>query len=142
MLRGLHLHPDQMDCSELAEDYRKIGLKRDRHIFALNHRDKLCAVVVVNVADLGLNMSDLTSSLQIFVTQGLHLTHEVIKSTIAQLSEYMEVSETPVLFYPLEAARQAGLEFEKTYCLWVYDTNQNQDHYFMFLQRLLKFIQP
>ena len=142
MLRALHLHPDQMDSSQLTEAYRRIGLKRDRHIFALNHRDKLCAVVVVNVADLGLNMSDLTSSIQFFVTQGTHLTHEVIQNTIAQLSNYLELIEIPVLFYPLDAARQAGLEFEKTYCLWVYDTNQNQDHYFKFLKRLLKFIQP
>ena len=142
MLRALHLHPDQMDSSQLTEAYHRIGLKRDRHIFALNHRDKLCAVVVVNVADLGLNMSDLTSSIQFFVTHGMHLTHEVIQNTIAQLSDYLELTEIPVLFFPLDAARQAGLEFEKTYCLWVYDTNQNQDHYFKFLKRLLKFIQP
>ncbi len=142
MLRGLHLHPDQMDCSELIAAYRNIGLKRDRHVFALNHRDKLCAIVVINVADMGLNMSDLTNSVQFFVTNGMHLTHEVIQNTIAHVSSYLELAEIPVLFYPREAARQAGVEFEKTYCLWVYDTHQNLDHYFRFLKRLLKFIQP
>jgi hypothetical protein len=142
MLRGLHLHPDQMDGSDLAAAYRKIGLKRDRHIFALNHRDKLCAVVVINMADMGLNMSDLTNSVQFFVTNGKHLTCEVIQNTIAQVADYLEFTEIPVLFYPREAAQQAGVEYEKTYCLWVYDTHQNQDLYFRFLKRLLKFIQP
>ncbi len=142
MLQGLHLHPDQMDCTELAAAYGNIGLKRDRHIFALNHREKLCAIVVVNVADIGLNMSDLTNSIQIFVTHGVHLTHEVIQNAITQLSGYLEFTDIPVLLYPRDAARQAGLEFEKTYCLWVYDTHQNLDHYFRFLKRLLKFIQP
>ena len=142
MLRGLHLHPDQMDCSALVAEYQDLGLKRDRHIFALNHRDKLCAIVVVNAADMGLNMSDLTNSVQFFVTHGTHLTHEVIQNTIAHISSYLELSEIPVLFYPRKAAIQAGVEFEKTYCLWVYDTHQNLDHYFRFLKRLLKFIQP
>lgn len=142
MLQGLHLHPDQLDCAELYEAYASIGLKRDRHIFALNHRDKLCAIVVINVADIGLNMSDLTNSIQIFVTHGVHLTHEVIQNTIEHLSAYTEFTDIPVLLYPREAARQAGVEFEKTYCLWVYNTSQNQDHYFRFLKRLLKFIQP
>jgi hypothetical protein len=142
MLRGLHLHPDQMNCTELVAAYANIGLKRNRHIFALNHREKLCAIVVINVADIGLNMSDLTNSIQFFVTHGIHLTYEVIQNTIAHLSGYLELMDTPVLLYPRDAARQAGVEFEKTYCLWVYDTHQNLDHYFRFLKRLLKFIQP
>ena len=86
MLRGLHLHPDQMDCTDLDAVYANIGLKRKRHIFALNHREKLCAIVVINVADIGLNMSDLTNSIQFFVTHGIHLTHEVIQNTIAHVS--------------------------------------------------------
>ncbi len=142
MLRGLHLHPDQKESTELTEAYANIGLKRNRHVFALNHREKLCAIIVINVADIGLNMSDLTNSIQIFVTHGTHLTHEVIQNAIAKLAGYLELIDVPVLLYPREAARQAGIEFEKTYCLWVYDTHQNLDHYFRFLKRLLKFIQP
>lgn len=142
MLRGLQLNADQLDISELASTYNKIGLKRDRHIFALNHRDKLCAVVVVNIADMGLNMSDLTNSVQIFVINGRYLTHEIIHTTISAISKYLELDEIPVLFYPRKAAVKAGLDYEKSYSLWVYDTHKNLDHYFRFLKRLLKFIRP
>lgn len=142
MLRGLQLNADQLDISELASTYHKIGLKRDRRIFALNHRDKLCAIVVVNIADMGLNMSDLTNSVQIFVINGRYLTHEVIHTTISAISKYLELDEIPVLFYPRKAAVKAGLDFEKSYSLWIYDTHKNLDHYFRFLKRLLKFIRP
>jgi hypothetical protein len=142
MLKGLHLSIDQMDITELAAVYDDIGLTRDRHIYALNHRDKLCAMVIVNVADLGLNMSDLTNSVQFMIVNGRYLTYEIIQTVIAIVSRHLEIDEIPILFYPREAAGQAGLDFEKTYCLWVYDTHRNLDHYFRFLKRLLKFIKP
>jgi hypothetical protein len=142
MLRGLHLLPDQVDASNSAQNYHRIGLKRDRHLYALRHREKLCAIVVVNVADLGLNMSDLTNSVKLFVVHGKHLTHEVVDMTIDAVSGHLELEDIPVLFYPREAADHAGIDYEKSYCLWVYDTHRNIDHYYRFLKRLLKFIQP
>jgi hypothetical protein len=142
MLRSLQLTPEQLDIDELASAYREIGLKRDRKIFALNHRGKMCALVMVNVADIGLNMSDLTNSVQIFVVNDQYITHEIIHTTILILSEYFEIEDIPILFYPRKAATKAGLDYEKTYCLWVYDTHKNLDHYFRFLKRLLKYIRP
>lgn len=142
MLRGLHLHPEQVDCSELASAYHRIGLKRDRHILALHHRERLCAVVVVDVADLGLNMSDLTSSVKIIVANGKLLTYEIIKTTLASVAHHIELKEVPVLVYPVQTADQVGIDYEKTYCMWVYDTHRNIDHYYKFLKRLLKFIKP
>ena len=140
MLRGLHLHSDQTDDSLLTQDYRRIGLKRDRHILALRHRDRLCAMVVVDVADLGLNMSDLTSSVKIIVTNGKLLTYELIKTALVAVSHYLESKDIPVLVYPQKAADQVGIDYEKTYCMWVYDLHRNSDHYYKFLKRLLKFI--
>ncbi len=142
MLKGLHLSYDQVDIGELAAAYNRIGLKRNRHIYALNHREKLCAMVIVNEADLGLNMSDLTNSVQIVVINGRYLTYEIVQTAISIVSRHLEIDEIPILFYPREAATQAGLDYEKTYCLWVYDTHKNLDYYFRFLKRLLKFIKP
>ncbi len=140
MLQALHLHPGHTDIQDLASQYGNIGLKRDRHIFALHRHDKLCAIVVVNVADLGLNMSDLTNSVNLYVTNGTHLTHELIQTVIASVSHYLKLREIPVLIYPREAATKAGIDFHKSYCLWVLSTHRDTDYYFRFLKRLLKFI--
>jgi hypothetical protein len=142
MLRGLHLMPDQIDTGKLAQNYHRLGLKRDRHLFTLRHRKKLCAIVVVNVADLGLNMSDLTNSVNLLIVHNKYLTHKVVDMTINAVSDYFKLEHIPVLLYPREAADSVGIDYEKSYCLWVYDTHRNIDHYYRFLKRLLKFIRP
>lgn len=96
--------------------------------------------MVVNVADLGLNMSDLTNSVNLYVTNSTHLTHELIQTVIASVSHYLALRDIPVLIYPREAATKAGIDFHKSYCLWVLSTHRNTDYYFRFLKRLLKFI--
>jgi hypothetical protein len=139
MLHALHLSPGRTDCSNLIESYRKIGLTRDRQLFALRHRGRTCAVIMANLADLGLNMSDLTNSIKIFTLDTRYLTAEIMRIVMNRLSHLFGNEEIPVLLYPREAATQMGINFEKTYCLWVLSM-QNQDPYFRFLKRLLKFI--
>jgi hypothetical protein len=141
MLHGLHLIPGRTDIHGLAETYHQIGLKRDRHIFALRYQQQLCALVVVNLSDPGLNLSDLTNSAQIIVTDVMHVNSELIQTAVNSLAVIFEQSEIPVLLYPEETAGNLGLEIEKTYALWVYKT-QNLDYYFRYLKRLPKFMQP
>jgi hypothetical protein len=140
MLHALQLLPEQTDIEELAGAYRAIGLKRSRKIYALKRHDRLCAIVVVNMADLGLNMSDLTNSINLLVTYEKHLTHEVIEAAMAKVSRLLELDGIPVLVYPRKAAEKAGIDFNQSYCMWSLSTQENADFYFRFLKRLLKFI--
>jgi hypothetical protein len=139
MMQALHLEPGQTECVELVDTYRRIGLKRDRHIFSMRYRDRLCAVFVVNQADLGLNMSDLTNSVTIFVLNDTYLTKELLHSATEAMTHYYQQDDIPILLYPQQAAARLELKSEKTYCLWMYNTN-NLDYYFRYLKRFLKFI--
>jgi hypothetical protein len=139
MLHALHLSAGRTDCSALIETYRKMGLTRDRLLFALHYRGRTCAVIMVNLADLGLNMSDLTNSIKIFALNTNYLTAEILQTVINGFAQLFGNKEIPVLLYPRAAASQMGINFEKTYCLWVHNM-QNLDPYFRFLKRLLKFI--
>jgi hypothetical protein len=140
MLQCLHLSNERFDCSGVIAAFQKIGLKRERHLFALRCRDALAAVIMVNVSDVGLNMSDLTNAVTIIVVDGQYLTQAIGQTVLRQIARFYETEEMPVLLYPRQAAAQMGIESEKSYTLWVYDT-QNLDHYFGYLKRLLKFIQ-
>jgi hypothetical protein len=141
MLQGLHLTPERLDCSGLIEAYHKIGLKRERHVLALRYRDKLCAVIMANVADLGLNMSDLTNAVTFIEVDPQPLTGDIFRTVIDNLSHVYGAQDIPVMVYPQAAAARMDIETEKNYCLWVYDTQQNLDYYFRYLKRLWKFIQ-
>ncbi|MBR9981261.1 MAG: hypothetical protein KFF50_09570 [Desulfatitalea sp.] len=140
MLDALHLVPERIEGGDLSATYRQMGLKRDRHLFALRYRDKLRAVIMVNQADLGLNMSDLTDAITLLVVDDLYLTCDLVETVVARLIHYYEADTIPVLLYPEETARQMGIEMEKQYILWAYSTH-DLDDYFAYLKRLLKFIQ-
>ena len=139
MLHTLHLSPERFDCSGVAATYHRIGLKRERHVVALRYRDKLSAVIMANVADLGLNMSELTNAISFFVVNGRQLTPDIVEAVVQNLSHYYESNEVPILLYPQQAAQQMGIDKEKHYTLWAYDT-RNLDPYFRFMKRLLKYI--
>ncbi|MBI5895962.1 MAG: hypothetical protein HZB24_08160 [Desulfobacterales bacterium] len=128
MLNGLHLSPERYKCDDVIAAFNKIGLKRERHLLALRWHDALAAVIMVNVSDMGL------------VVDSQQLTPAIVQTLFQQLSRYYETEEIPVLLYPPQAAESMGLTSEKSYNLWVYDT-QNLDPYFGFLKRLLKSIQ-
>ncbi len=140
MLNSLQLLPGRTNIDKLAEAYDAIGLKRSRKILALKRHDRLCAIVVANMADLGLNMSDLTNSINFLATYEKHLTHEIIEAVIDRVSPLFELKEIPVLIYPQKTAEKAGIDFGHSYCMWSLSTQGNADFYFRFLKRLLKFI--
>ena len=109
MLRGLHLHPDQVDIGGLQREYARIGLHRDRRLFTLRHREKTCAVIVVDIADLGLNMSDLTNSIKFIVSDGKYLTQEVFRAALAWVVKQTETRHAPVMVFPQNGRRPNGL---------------------------------
>jgi hypothetical protein len=138
MLEGLHLNAAHMDCSEIKKAYQRINLIRDRQILALKYKEKLCAVFMANHADLGLNMSDLTNSVTLMVVNANPLTKDLLLAATDQVASLYEQQEVPILLFPQQTASQLEIDSEKSYCLWVYHT-QNLDPYFRHLKRFLKF---
>lgn len=139
MLQALNLTEEISDETELSQCYADIGLKRERRIFALRQRDKVCAILAVNIADFGLNLSDLTNCVQFLTMQVKPLTTELVITAIQKVLQQFEQTKVPVLFYPKATADHLGIEYEKTYNLWVLDTNYG-DPYFRYLKRIIKFI--
>ena len=138
LLRALQLEAGQTGCTMLKQDFRKFGLRRERHLLSLYYQGRLCAIFLVNQSDLGLNMSDLTNAITAIVVHPGNLTREIFATTIQHFEQYYRLKEIPVMIFPARAAQKIGLALEKTYCLWVYNT-ENLDHYFRCLQRYFKF---
>lgn len=139
MLRAMGLGVDADDFNHLADDYRKVGLIRDRHLLALEKNGVLKAVIMVNLSDLGLNMSDLTNCITIFILNRTGLFADVIHSIAAQLVKQFNQPYLPVLLYPSADAEALQIQVEKEYIFWALNTNYG-DGYFRYIKRLLKFI--
>ncbi|BBO79026.1 hypothetical protein DSCW_64430 [Desulfosarcina widdelii] len=139
MIQALDLGYDSHDISETEAAFAQIGLLRSRHLYALKMSGDLKVVFVVNMADIGLNMSDLTNSIKMFIVRHGGLNYQIIRACLRTLIDQFQLNEIPVLTYPATSAEALAIPFEKKYNLWILNMNHTDD-YFRYLKRLLKFI--
>jgi hypothetical protein len=135
MLDAMELNEgDAID--ELSLNYQQLGLKREKHVFSLKRGDKLKAVAIINISDVGLNLADLTSNIKIIVVDSSELTKDILYLTLSQLSKRFEQDEIPVLVYPVSYVEKNSIPYEKLYNLWTLNM-QYTDHYFKYLDELM-----
>ena len=118
MISALDLEPGDVEHSDLGEEFRKLGLKRERQLYAVKSNDRLQAVAMVNLADIGLNLSDLTNSITLFVLDQHELTNETVFDALSVLMKRFGQQEIPVLIYPESAAKSLKIPVEKRYVMW------------------------
>ncbi len=139
MLNALNLEADRIELNGLTEEYHRLGLKRERQLFSLKKNGDLKAVIMLNMANLGLNMSDLTNSMTVIVVDPTGLSRNTLQYTLKLLSAKYEKAEVPVLLFPISYAEDRSIAYERLYNLWVLNM-QYTDYYFRYLKRLIKFI--
>ena len=91
-----------------------------------------------NISDIGLNLSDLTSCINIIVLDSRELSREVLSQTLLVLTDIIKRREISVLLYPVSYAERELIPYEKIYTMWIMNL-QYTDSYFKFIDRLLKF---
>jgi hypothetical protein len=139
MLKALDLNTEIPEVDELSSEYHKLGLRRERRLFAVREDGALKAIFMINLSDLGLNLSDLTNCIKIFVLDTDNFPVERLKQSIAQALGIIQREEMPILLFPVFYADQQGLHYEKIYNLWAFSM-QYSDAYFRYLKRLLRFV--
>lgn len=141
MLDALDLTPDGcVGYDELEKEFLQHGFQRQRRLYSLKKGNRLKAVIMVNLSDIGLNLSDLTSCIKVIIIDPFDFPGNVLNSVLSNVSEKTGRSEIPVLIYPATYAVDNDITYEKLYILWVLNV-QYGDKYFRYLKRLLKFIQ-
>jgi hypothetical protein len=139
MLEALDMKTDRFNCDNLAAEYQRIGLTRQRHFYSLKNNGSLKAIITVILSDVGLNLSDLTNCIQVFVLDQKGLTSEILNTVFSVLSEQFQREEMAVLLFPAAYADHQSMAYEKLYNLWVCSV-KSSDEYFRYLNRLLRFI--
>lgn len=118
MISALDLEPGDIDPGNLSEEFGKLGLKRERKLYAFKRHDRLQAIAMVNLADIGLNLSDLTNCITLFVLDPQNLTNEIIYDALSALIKSLGLEQLPVLIYPEGAAESLNIPVEKRYVMW------------------------
>jgi hypothetical protein len=139
MLDAIDLTPEKLDCDELSKEYSKAGLIRQRQLYSLKKEGTLKAVFLVNTSNVGLNLSDITNCVKVFVTDSEQLDADTLRAAVSAVAEISGKDDFPTLLYPASFADEQKIECEKFYNLWVCSL-QYSDEYFRYLARLLRFI--
>ena len=139
MINALNIEPNNARDQQLRAQFHRLGFKRDKLLYSLKKSGSLIAVIVVNISDIGLNLSDLTNCVKIIILDSEEMPKDILLRALGILSKKMELIDIPVLIFPSNYVAQVSLPFEKIYNLWVINL-QYTDQYFRYLNRLLRFI--
>ena len=123
----------------LSDQYKSLGFRKECFRYSLKKDGILKAIVIVNISDVCLNMSNLTNCLTVIVLED-DVPRDVLMHLSSYLSDRYEGNEFPVLLYPPHQAMRCSIPTEKLYSLWVLNM-QHTDHYFEYLENLIKHIQ-
>ena len=138
MLKALDLEKNS-NGKDLYKAFDESGLKRYRHLFSLKYQGHLKAIIMVNITNAGLNLSDLTNATTVIVIDQDKLNHDIIEMALSLISAQLNIDDFPVLVYPSKFAKDHSIDQEKVYNLWILDT-QYGDKYFNYVNRLTRLI--
>lgn len=138
MLYALDMEPDMIYSDNLSREYQKIGFMRERHIFSLKKDGDIKAVIMVDVSDIGLNLSNLTSCIHVFVLDSYNLQRSTLYSALFTLSKYYEQEEIPVLLFPVSYAERQSIPYEKIYNLWVLNVPHSGERYLRYVDNSVR----
>ena len=110
-----------------------------RPLYSLKKNGQLKAVLLANLSDIGLNLSDITNCVKIFVTDKAELSAAILQAAISKVADITGKEGFPTLLYPAAIADEQKISYERIYNLWVLNL-QYSDPYFKYLGRLLRFI--
>ncbi len=131
MLQALDLLPDE-DMTErhnLSNEYQNLGMKRQRRIYSLKRDNVVKALLMANISDFALNLSDLTNSVSVFVLDDDELALSTLFSAIAQISEKYDQKTFPLLVFPISYAEEQAFKYERTYNLWTLSMDHSDDYF-------------
>ncbi len=138
MLESLDLTSELSgNLNRLSNEYLQLGFKRKRYLLALKKEGHLKAVFMVNTSDIGLNMSELTSCIKIFIIDPKDFAAEALHATLFRICRNLKKESLPVFIYPRVYTTEIHLSYEKTYCFWAMDT-QFADQFFKQIKLLME----
>ena len=134
MLQALDLDQNSINSIELTKKYEAAGLLRERKVYAVKKSGDLQAIVAITATD-GLNLSNLTNSMKIFVIQQ-QLDLNLLYAALSTIAVRYHGAEIPVLLSPVEYATRKAIPFEKIYQLWVLNVPRAGDNFLQYMKTL------
>lgn len=138
MIDAFDLQPGICSSDDLSEEYRRLGFKKEKHLYSLAEEGELKAVIIANVTDIGLNMANLTNCATVMLIDQT-VPENIIESVLSLVADDYEHQEMPVLMFPSSYAGHLRLPVEKVYTLCIMNL-QYTDKFIKFCENGFRFV--
>jgi len=128
MAQAFDLDVGAYDDTTLTDAYHTAGLKRCRYFYAVRHHQSLKALVEVQDSALGLNMSELTNAIFVYVVDQEALDKKLFQMVVFALATKHNKQHHPVMIYPRQYAVRHDFKIDKSYNLWTLNLRHTQDY--------------
>ena len=118
----------------LKDVYKRHGFLRDKVIYSLKYEGVLNAILVVELSELGFNLSELLNGIKVFVIDDNGLGWEVLSKAISQLFEAFSMCRSPILVYPCDYLKKRNVPYDKQYYAWVLNVRYGNE-YVQYMQK-------
>jgi len=139
LTKAFDLTPETFEDQSVAKEYASSGLKRERHLYAVRYGLDLKALVEVQDSDTGLNLSELTNAVYIYVLDENMITPEVLKFVQYMVAIKQQWTSATIMLYPNTYVKRYQVDAEKDYAVWILNLNiEGTDAYTKHLSRYCK----
>jgi len=138
MLKAFDLEPGNWQNEELEHEYQNLGFKRKRNLYALRQQGRLKVLLIANVSDLGLNLSDLTRCVHAIVLEREGLTSAIFATAVQLAARSAGLEDAVALVFPESYPIENSIPVDKIYHLWTFHVESAGQVYFGYLSRLTR----
>lgn len=138
LIDALDLGPEMIDVDSLSREYEAYGFKREKGVFSLKKDSSLYAIILKIKSDVGLNMSNLTNCLQVFVIKKELMPEELFNALQVLSSDYEE-QKIPILIFPFNYAKDYGIMYKRVYNMWCLNTSY-RDRFLECIEQLFSWV--
>ena len=139
MLRAMDILSGENSNSTVIKAYEKLHFKRGIKIYSLKEDGELLAVFIADMADTGLNMSELTNNIKVIIIQPDNISKETLDISINEIAKIHFNNSAHVLLFPDSYADKNSMQYEKKYSMWIMNLEYS-DEYFKYLKKLMRFV--
>ncbi|EFK10150.1 conserved hypothetical protein [delta proteobacterium NaphS2] len=123
----------------LKDVYGRHGFLRDKVVYSLKYEGDLNAILVVELSELGFNLSELLNGIKVFVIDDNGLGWEVLYKAISQLFRQHSMCRSPILVYPCDYVKKRNVPYDKQYYAWVLNVRYG-DEYVHYMKKKFRLV--
>jgi len=132
---GLDLIPEELGDQTLSETYKNCGLTRTRELYVLRYHGNPKVLVDVQSSDFGLNLSEITNAITVYLIDPSPNYFDVIRFAILKFALQQNKMSDPVMVFPNSYLDNCGFHSDKEYTLWCLDISLGSEPYMDWMNR-------